>query len=452
MTMLVGANNAGKTSLYSPLLLLKQTVESAHRATPLLSQGRLFDAGRFSDFVRNHDIEQRVTFSIDLTDLISEIASDNANVTNLPAEFMPSVFELSFTAGDEAGLRTALRRYRLTNRENQTLFRRTLMSSGSYAMGGTVVPGEKQLGPTPEPFKGAISAVRSETPENFFFGGFPLLFAVDFQDLGNKQRAAASRWMSASVRTFQVQQTANMAIRNALRQVSYVGPLRAMPKRTYRISPEAPQDVGVEGEFAPEILYRNKVDGDGELVHQVGEFLEDCGYGRIDFQERGDGDAFSVVVGGRAGANLVDCGMGLSQILPLVTQVLGAGSSSLAIVQQPEIHLNPALQVKLLELLAGSVKRGRRVLIETHSEHLLLRLRRLIAQGEISTDIVTLMFAERTEGRSTLREIGVSDVGAISRDDWPRGFFAEQLDDSILLARQQARRAREERGADGGQA
>src|SRR4051812_9342883 len=66
LTLLVGANNAGKTSLYSPLLLLKQTLDSARPSTALLSQGPLFDAGRYRDFVRDHNPDSEVTFTLEL--------------------------------------------------------------------------------------------------------------------------------------------------------------------------------------------------------------------------------------------------------------------------------------------------------------------------------------------------------------------------------------------------
>lgn len=448
LTMLVGANNAGKTSLYSPLLLLKQTWEAARRETALLSQGRLFDAGRYSDLVRNHDIDSDVVFSIDLEDAPLDI-TDTALVESKPS-LQPSVMELTFGAGDDRGLKTTLRQFRLLNSSDQVIIGRKKVSSGKYSLGGIIVPTKQRNGNPPDETIAAMTRFRAETPMNFLFDGSGSLLGFrEPENLSDAQRAAHQSWSNAGFEAFVVQQAAKNALTRALWNISYVGPLRAMPKRSYQLSSEAPGDVGVEGEFAPEILYRDYSDGQGNLVAAVNSFLERCGYGKIFFRSIPDGDAFSVLVGGKDGSNLVDCGMGLSQILPLVTQVFAARARSLVIVQQPEIHLNPALQVRLMEVFAESIGRGVRVLIETHSEHLLLRLRRLIAEGEISSNLISLMYADAETDGSRVKEIEMSTSGSISKETWPKNFFAEQLEDSMTIAREQARRARAKGRANG---
>lgn len=436
LTLLVGANNVGKTSLYSPLLLLKQTLEEARPQTALLSRGPLFDAGKYKDFVRNHDLSNKVILSLDLEFPIEVTGFGSSGLT---PENLPQYLEVTFDAADEVGLRTRLRRYRLLNHRGEQVFMRSLQRDDTYGAYGSIVPDfslfEKNVSTV------LRRGIRRESRTHFLFDGLSFLRLDWGREMGGTPDGF-SEWIESSFNAFSIQQKMVETITEVLSRVSYLGPLRALPKRTYSLSSEPPLSVGTEGQFAPEMLFRDQVEGDGDLVREVGDFLLACGYDRIRFEESSDSESFSMFIGGKSGANLVDSGMGLSQILPLITQSLAARKGSLSIVQQPEIHLNPALQVKLMDHLAGHLADGRRVLIETHSEHLLLRLRRLVSEEIVSADDVSLLYADKVGERSEVREIGMSDTGGISRDAWPRNFFAEQLEDSLVLAREQSRRAK----------
>jgi predicted ATPase len=75
-----------------------------------------------------------------------------------------------------------------------------------------------------------------------------------------------------------------------------------------------------------------------------------------------------------------DVGVGISQVLPIVVGAVLPGGSVVAI-EQPELHIHPAMQVALGDLfIEGATKRGMSFLIETHSEHLILRLMRRIRE------------------------------------------------------------------------
>jgi predicted ATPase len=142
---------------------------------------------------------------------------------------------------------------------------------------------------------------------------------------------------------------------------------------------------------------------------------------------------------GRDKTNLADVGFGGSQVLPLVVQALTAPKESLMIAEQPEIHLNPRLQGVLADLFVDMAKQDRRVIVETHSEHLLLRLRTLVARGVIPPSDVALYFVEKRDGKSTVREIPITTKGHIEPDRWPVGFFEDGLKESLALATQQAK-------------
>ena len=129
-----------------------------------------------------------------------------------------------------------------------------------------------------------------------------------------------------------------------------------------------------------------------------------------------------------------DVGVGISQVLPVVVGAL-ADEVTLYAIEQPEIHIHPRLQVRLGDLLIDSVKsRGKRFLIETHSEHLILRLLRRIREadeqsekptGPLSPDDVAVLYVECVDGETRISRLRISETGKFI-DRWPDGFFEER--------------------------
>ena len=76
---------------------------------------------------------------------------------------------------------------------------------------------------------------------------------------------------------------------------------------------------------------------------------------------------------------IADVGFGVSQLLPILVIGLRSGRASLLILEQPEIHLHPRLQANLADFLLTLAASGRRIIVETHSDHFINRLRRRIA-------------------------------------------------------------------------
>jgi len=122
-----------------------------------------------------------------------------------------------------------------------------------------------------------------------------------------------------------------------------------------------------------------------------------------------------------------DVGFGVSQILPVVTTALGL-NNTLVMIEQPEIHLHPRLQAELGELIVQSAEaRGNQFILETHSEHLLLRMRRLIRRGFIAPDFVSVLYVDpRRDGTAEVIRIEL-DEGGEFMDEWPDGFFPERF-------------------------
>lgn len=129
-------------------------------------------------------------------------------------------------------------------------------------------------------------------------------------------------------------------------------------------------------------------------------------------------------------------GIGFSQMMPLVASAFGSENRLIAI-EQPELHVHPALQTELADLFIQSTQeRGNRFLIETHSEHLILRLLRRVREttdGELENpshalrpEDLCVLYVEPTDQGSRVIELPVTADGDF-RVPWPGGFFAERV-------------------------
>jgi len=222
---------------------------------------------------------------------------------------------------------------------------------------------------------------------------------------------------------------------------THLGPIRATARPTYEAA--SPKSLGLEGEEAAGWLLHDKA-----LLDQVSAWLENHLDGwRLSLDQAGS--AFHCTLSrGLITVNLSDAGQGMQQVLPVVIQQLlhvKSEQSFLSLVEQPELHLHSSAQAPLADLFLETAKQRRgAVLVETHSENILLRVRRRIAEGEkgIDPDLVSLYWVdERPEGYSVVQRINIDKDGEV--DTWPSGVFSEGYEEVKALRR--AARARHER-------
>ena len=133
---------------------------------------------------------------------------------------------------------------------------------------------------------------------------------------------------------------------------------------------------------------------------------------------------------------LVDMGYGLSQFLPVLVLCYYAPEGSTLILEQPGIHLHPMVQSQLADLLIEVVnERKLQILVESHSEHLLTRLQRRIAEKQIDQNNVALYFCRNNEGVSTIEKLDVDESGDIK--NWPENFFGDVMGDMFAMTDKQ---------------
>lgn len=433
ITLLIGRNNVGKTSAYAPLLLLKQTLDAKDRRTNLLTRGSLLDAGTFKEIVYGHDSDRSLRFKMDLGlgDLRVR-GRDSRPITD-------ASLDISFDARED-GLSCALTKTIMSDRSGNNIVKRIKNTKkDSWRVSAPVLPPRSSGGRPIREISDFSRALNEEMPHGFLFSGLGAIYMPSKWRKDEQRWEAARPWMDAVFDLYDIQSSFNHTFENRLRNISYLGPLRSLPSRTYRISPEVPSDVGRDGQFAPELLMRSD---NGDVKRSVNRWLSTLGYGDLDFRQLGD-DFFQVLVrSSRDGieVNLSHTGIGLSQLLPILVQGSLTRDGDTFIVQQPEIHLNPAQQCIITDFLVDRAVGGTRTIVETHSEHLLLRLRRRIAEGVISAQDVAVYYCDNINDVSTAERISIGERAELNIQDWPSGFFEEQLEDSFALALAQAGR------------
>lgn len=122
-----------------------------------------------------------------------------------------------------------------------------------------------------------------------------------------------------------------------------------------------------------------------------------------------------------------DVGIGISQVLPVLVMAYGSSGKLLA-MEQPEIHLHPALQAELGDVFIEAALGARKntFILETHSEHLILRLMRRIREGKLNPGDIGVVFVEPLARGSRFIELRIDEEGDFI-DEWPGGFFEESF-------------------------
>ncbi|MCY3850997.1 MAG: AAA family ATPase [Acidimicrobiaceae bacterium] len=221
----------------------------------------------------------------------------------------------------------------------------------------------------------------------------------------------------------------------------YLGPIRKAPQYRHDRGSEY-TDIGNDGRYTAEVLYRYSdllvnvplPDGQNREI-QLGTALnswlewfgladgasaEDQGRHEIGLKVRPEGTEHEV--------DLTAVGVGVSQALPIILACLltapGDFAGDVLVLEQPELHLHPALQQRMADFFLLFVKSGRQILVETHSEHLVNRLRTQVAADDTNRigELVELLFAEQSGGITSYRDSRINEYGGVS-EDWPDGFL-----------------------------
>jgi hypothetical protein len=137
--------------------------------------------------------------------------------------------------------------------------------------------------------------------------------------------------------------------------------------------------------------------------------------------------------------SLADVGFGYSQVLPILLAGLLIADGGSIIIEQPELHLNPALQVRMAEFFVSLSRAGKQVLIETHSEHIVNTIRVLAAEdlSDKISNLSSVLYFHPTPAGPSVVDMNVREDGSVP--EWPTEFFGEGLSLSSRLMKAQRR-------------
>jgi hypothetical protein len=234
----------------------------------------------------------------------------------------------------------------------------------------------------------------------------------------------------------------------ALRNSLYLGPLRSVPTRGFLYERAGRISSWASGLAAWDLLLGDR----GPLVESTNRWLKRLGAGtRIVVQhlfdrsasaeELGDGTDDAgvrrLLLDAGSGSFVLpsEVGAGISQLVPVVVAAVGPGKSGILMIEQPEIHVHPALQTGVGDLLIEAAAQNRQLIVETHSEHLVLRLLRRIRETSakdlpvgapaFTPDKLSVLWVAGAKEGTTVRRLRVDTTGEFL-DRWPTGFFDER--------------------------
>ncbi len=217
-------------------------------------------------------------------------------------------------------------------------------------------------------------------------------------------------------------------------QIHFLGPLREHPRHHYVWEGDHAKDVGQRGEKMISALLSARVRrlSVDEQIQKWVKRLELIDSYRLDpVQGRKQSYEFHVTeYNGSLEVKLLDVGLGVSQVLPVLVLCYYAPEGSILIIEQPEAHLHPKAQSELADILIDVVKnRNVQIIFESHSEHLLHRLTRRIAEEQLSTNDTELYSCQINDGRSEIERLNVDEYGNIR--NWPQNFFGDDMGDLV---------------------
>jgi predicted ATPase len=427
ITLLLGTNNSGKTSFISPLLLMNQTISSIDSSTPIIIKGKMYDGGNIKELVHGYNLDNEIYFGVKYH--THEPKKKLKKVGSYP----PGAFEVQFGINNHTDRDLIVKResvYDIYNREFFSLTRNS--KSGKYEITG----GEFQKLTSEEK-----TAVSISSPLNFLFSPNSILSALRKEQKKVDENAKNKRFSEDFSKLLQSISYNFSAASDIIGKISYLGPIRENPRRYYEVGNENYHIVGLKGENTANLLKKNF----SKIKKDLDDWIQRFGFGDdVELKELSK-SIISIIFNDRKTntyTNIANAGFGASQILPLLVQALLSPKESLTIAEQPEIHLNPKLQTVLGDLFAFMVKKDQRIIVESHSEHLLLHLRYLVANGTLSSDDIAVYFIEKESGVSSLREIKMENDGHIDSIEWPKGFFEDSLKASLALATEQLKKSK----------
>lgn len=476
LTVLCGVNSSGKSSILKSLLMLKQTAESKLADPTLLLSGDLVDCGSFDSAINTLN-RQKNTFDIvnkfeiynhTLDTTGKYVKKRDAEEFNelkriyecINTTIVRFIFKIKITVEKHVDSNNEFSPYLSNNRIK--FYSIDINVEGKDGLLEEYT-GKITFGWHPQNEKEEKGLTE---PHLLSWENIPYL---NKRKINNKQTGHFTNYKCAC--TFNGLAISNIfaydmkyyiknvvpnilaitrIISNQFNGINYIAPLRNTPERTYLINKNV-NSVGVTGENAPILLakYKNKkirtdifcplvnkfdIDNDGYVTARFEEIIQQW----LTYFQLGNlniiGDANGTVSLNLNNQNIVDVGFGASQILPIIIQGIFMDKEQTLLIEQPEIHLHPRMELQMADFLVTLAQTGRNVIIETHSEHIKTRLIRRIIEDDSRKlkDKINIYFITQEEmyNSKSISIIFDDEYGILEN---PKEFFDQGASEQFAL-------------------
>ncbi|MCG3163698.1 MAG: hypothetical protein JMDDDDMK_05143 [Acidobacteria bacterium] len=409
LTILAGTNSSGKSSIMQPLLLLKQTLEAIYDPGTLLLDGpnvKFTSAGQLLS--RDGKGKAAKSFNVSI-----EVYSEGAFARN-GTRFRDSTLDTS--------IKDAQSKATFTIHFGKDSIRGFDVRRMDYSDRNTTI------------------SLRRGMPEKDIFALLPKAMREEWKIL----HGAAQAQMGLKVirdRCFLRMQPEfvllpiESVLAPLIHEVIHLPGLRGNPQRTYPVTAIGSAFSGTFDNYIASVIAQWQANKRGGRIERLSKDLEKLGLTwkvtaisindtQVEIQV---GRLISSVRSqARDLVNIADVGFGVSQTLPVLVALQAAEPGQLVYLEQPEIHLHPRAQTAMAQVLADAAKRGVRVVAETHSSLLLLGIQTLVAEGELSPELIKLhWFSRRDDGSTMIQSADLDEAGAFG--DWPEDFAEVEL-------------------------
>jgi len=469
VTILCGTNSCGKSSILQSLLAIRQTLESQDPNQTLLLNGRFIHLGSFENVLFRKELDRDLVFEYEYEFRRSEFSRNRSldrlgmRLSDILRDMQPSgtrnstqdrMFRLKyrlsvFTSDKHSGHFLRPINVNEIDVRLQELFP-TLVSADPIAdtwvnfrrqSDGDYLVKWNNINVRPylhdEPSSGELTTIVN-------FANFVPVTSVSDVRLPSRQSNAA----------FYFIRMATEFLRLIFGSYTYIGPLREEPSRRYIYEDEI-VEIGKKGENAAFIYLSerdSKVDGHFFYDGTTDSFKMSSRLSLSDAVQRWlevmDIRAFKpeaireiIYLNMNAGThdatrvNIADVGFGVSQVFPMILEGLRMPHGGTLLLEQPEIHLHPKLQMQIADYCISLAKSGKNVIAETHSDHVVNRLVRRVVEdtsGELAK-LIGIYFIQPTKEGAKFEKVTIDETRGIV--NWPVNFFDQVANEQELILR-----------------
>lgn len=450
ITIFCGSNSCGKSSILQSILLLKQSLETRNPNHLIATNGRFVHLGAFENIIYKRNTDNNVVFQFSFSVSKQDISERRlGNRTSFIEKFFEEIlgpnykrsnkFTLNYSLSMKADLSHDLYKgVRPVNLEELEIsFDVNIQGVLPISVSLKHIDGKK-YNIIWENVLGKKFSNRGEfTAEVEFNSLLPVSFAIavtleTIENLDVKTSETPAYLLSRL----------SDCVRNFFTTFSYIGPLREEPSRRYIYENDV-MEIGAKGENAAYLYYteqdkqikkhfyfnkktesfekRDKLTlkeavNDWLSLMNIKEFKPEISNELIYLRLNANSNEDTRVT-------IADVGFGVSQIFPIILEGFRISKGHTLLLEQPEIHLHPKLQMQMADYFISLAMSGKSLMIETHSDHIINRLVRRIVEDQTNNlnDLIEIYFITETSEGPKIEEIMVDESRGII--NWPMDFF-----------------------------